>query len=109
MLETIVRVLELLNTTEKEKWSSENYLNCNKIIRFLQISFNNSRKLEIQVKSEQLCTFTEIVTFTSRISFIFWMKFYEVAFYFRRDHHYFIYFNLMHLVSLQMDIIKIYM
>ena len=50
MLETIVRVLELLSTTEKEKWSSENYLNHNKIISFLQVFFNNSRKLEIQGK-----------------------------------------------------------
>ena len=50
MLETVVRVFELLNTTEKEKWSSENYLNHNKIISFLQVFFNNSRKLEIQGK-----------------------------------------------------------
>ena len=49
MLETVVRVFELLNTTEKEKWSSENYLNHN-IISFLQVFFNNSRKLEIQGK-----------------------------------------------------------
>ena len=50
MLETVVRVFELLNTTEKEKWSSENYLNHNKIISFLQVFFNNSRKLESQGK-----------------------------------------------------------
>ena len=42
------------------------------------------------------------------ISFIMKIKFREVDFYFRRDHHYFIYFNLMHLVSFQVGRVKKY-
>ena len=61
---------------------------------------------EFKVKSEPLCVFTENVTFKSLILFIMWLKFYKVAFYLRRDHQYFIYVNLMHLVSFQMGRIR---
>ena len=108
MHETIVRVLKLSSIIVNEKLSSENYLNGNKIISYLQIFFNNSRRLVEQLV-EQLCVFTVNVPFKSLISFIMWIKFCEVAFYFRRDYYYFIYFNLMHLVSFQMGRIKINM
>ena len=50
--------------------------------------------MKFKIKLEQLCVFTKNVTFKSLITFIMWIKFCEVAFYFKRDHHYFIYFNL---------------
>ena len=96
MHETIVRVFELSSIIEREKWSSENYLNTNKIISYLQIFYNNSRQLEIQDKIRTIVYFYRNVTFKSLISFVIWIKFSEVAFYFRSDHDYFIYFNLIH-------------
>ena len=49
MHETIVRVLKLSSIIVNEKLSSENYLNGNKIISYLQIFFNNSRRLVEQL------------------------------------------------------------
>ena len=54
MRKTMVRVLELSSIIEKEKSSSENYL---KRFSYLQILFNNSRKLEIQDKIETIVCF----------------------------------------------------
>ena len=61
MHETIVRVLELSSTIEKEKWSSENYLN--------KIFFNYSRTLEIQDKIGTIVCFhfTDFINYVDRI------------------------------------------
>ena len=61
---------------------------------------------KFKIKLEEMCVFTETDTFKSLISLIMGITLCKVAFYFKRDHHYFIYFTLMQLVSFQMGRIK---
>ena len=90
MHETIVRVLKLPSIIEKEKRESENYLNSIKKLATYRFSLIIVENWKFKIKLEQLGVFTKNVTFKSLISFIMWIKFCEVAFYFRADHHYFI-------------------
>ena len=105
----MVRVLELSSIIEKEKSSSENYCNSKKYLSTYRFSLIIIGNWKSKITLEQLCVFTGNVTFKSPISFIMLIKLCEVAFYFKRDHHYSICFNWMQLVSFQMGRVKIFM
>ena len=77
MHETIVRVLELSSIIEKEKWSSENYLTVTKQLATYRLSLIVVENWKFKIKLEQLCVFTENVTFKPLISFVIWIKFWS--------------------------------
>ena len=77
MHETIVRVLELSSIIEKEKWSSENYLTVTKQLATYRLSLIVVENWKFKIKLEQLCVFTENVTFKPLISLVIWIKFWS--------------------------------